>query len=273
MLIRNYYWSQDQTDKNFGDYIGHWMLERLGCHFSDKPSSCLISCGSIINQGIMRPGTKWVIWGSGIAADSQINESNVRNFGRMKIYSVRGPRTAKKLGYPDLPQGDPALLIPIFYNNRAKKDRVVYVPHWWSYKKVAKDMYGSMKETGADLIINPMVPANHFLSIIDDICTAKFVLTNSLHGAIVAQAYGIPWAPCRTRPEGPLDVFKWTDWFQYLGLENLYPDTVSNYEEGKGWWLGVKDRIKKPQIGTIIKACPLPSSVWSMENLKKARVQ
>jgi hypothetical protein len=63
------------------------------------------------------------------------------------------------------------------------------------------------------------------------IAGAEFVLTGSLHGAILAQAYGIPWA---AYDDGYVDAPpKWNDWAAYLGIRIEFIETLS---EGRQWW-------------------------------------
>jgi hypothetical protein len=59
----------------------------------------------------------------------------------------------------------------------------------------------------------------------------KFVLTGSLHGAILAQAYGVPWA---AYDDGYVDVpEKWYDWADYLRIRIAF---VSDLRTGLDWW-------------------------------------
>ncbi|MBF0543227.1 MAG: hypothetical protein HQM08_02280 [Candidatus Riflebacteria bacterium] len=60
---------------------------------------------------------------------------------------------------------------------------------------------------------------------------ASFVLSGSLHGAIISQVYGIPWAAYN---DGYVDVSaKWFDWAAYLGVDIQFVKTL---KEGKTWW-------------------------------------
>lgn len=84
---------------------------------------------------------------------------------------------------------------------------------------------------GADGILCPRLAAGDVLPAVGRIARAGFVLTACLHGAMLAQAYGVPWAPC-ARPVLPVNRFKWADWLAYLGVRAA-PTFVVDLQEGR----------------------------------------
>jgi hypothetical protein len=77
--------------------------------------------------------------------------------------------------------------------------------------------------------------------LVDLIAGASFVLTGSLHAAILAQVYGVPWA---VFDDGYIDFPpKWEDWCAYLGIR---PSYVKSLAEGRQWWndVGVLGQIR-----------------------------
>jgi hypothetical protein len=91
-------------------------------------------------------------------------------------------------------------------------------------------------------------------SAVECIAGADFVLTVSLNGAILAQAYGVPWA---AYDDGYIDAPpKWYDWAAYLGV-NL--EFVTNLAQGERWWArsgchgGVRD------LAPLLAAFPYPA--------------
>jgi hypothetical protein len=89
------------------------------------------------------------------------------------------------------------------------------------------------------------------------IAGASFVLTGSLHGAIIAQAYGVPWAAF---DDGCIDTpVKWRDWAEYLGISMAFTPTL---EAGRHWWTqeGRRGRIRDlvPLLASFpyLDACP-----------------
>jgi hypothetical protein len=107
-----------------------------------------------------------------------------------------------------------------------------------------------------------------FWGKVKDIIKAKFVLTNSLHTAIVSHAYHVPWALSMLPGEHFHSAFKWKDVLGYLGITidksspnydaDLGLNVVKNYEDGLRWYneFGIKGRI--PDRLPLIKAFPYP---------------
>jgi hypothetical protein len=91
------------------------------------------------------------------------------------------------------------------------------------------------------------------LEVVDRIAGAGFVLTGALHGAIVAQAYGVPWAPWTgTRIDCPA---KWLDWAAYLDIEHAH---VSDRRSGEIWWERHGSSGQTLPLEPLLKAFPYP---------------
>ena len=68
--------------------------------------------------------------------------------------------------------------------------------------------------------IRKIIPEDHIISmktkdykkVINKICSAKVVVSSSLHGIILAEAYGIPAVFVQDRPEK--FNFKYQDWYE-----------------------------------------------------------
>ncbi len=65
--------------------------------------------------------------------------------------------------------------------------------------------------------IDPAAPVEDTL---DKIRSSRLLITEAMHGAIVADALRVPWIPVRTNP-GVLE-FKWQDWTASLDLEHEF---------------------------------------------------
>jgi hypothetical protein len=88
--------------------------------------------------------------------------------------------------------------------------------------------------------------------IIDAITSADFTLTASLHGAVVAAAYGkrfAVWDP------GKIDVpFKWRDFSESLSLPTIF---TTNVEDGiEHYETIVRSRISIPPLWTLLAVAP-----------------
>ncbi len=224
--IATYWWD---LKPNFGDLIGPALVRRITGRpvvntkrvKSSRPT--LYTVGSVMGH-IDQPGSH--IWGSGVIAPlSGAKVEQLSANAPRRIHAVRGRHTRQdlidKLGW-EVPQvfGDPALLYPRFYTPAAaaaSTGRVAVVPHY-----VHRSLFSQRKDTDHFHTVNVRQGPE---AVIDDIANATHCLSTSLHGVIIAQAYGVPWTWLHVS-DHPLsgDRFKFEDFFS--GLDR---DTVSEH--------------------------------------------
>lgn len=175
--------------------------------------------GSILNWSNL---DRAIVCGSGIIDP----DAPVR--GRpLKIHSVRGPLTRGVLlrhGI-DCPEryGDPALLLPLFHRPERRPDGpVVLVPH---ANTLPSPAFRSLA-CALDARVVDVVRFGRWTDVIDQIAGASFVLSESLHGLIVAEAYGVPSAWVEFVPHAPESLlapttrdwtFKFRDFYASIG--------------------------------------------------------
>jgi pyruvyltransferase len=152
-----------------------------------------------------------VIWGAGFRAiDDTMHHKPAR------VCAVRGPLTRMKLlamgvECPDV-YGDPALLYPRFYRpGGSKRYELGIIPHFTDKDLPAVKRLAS--EPGVKLI-DIEGPTNR---VVDDICCCQRVASSSLHGIIVADAYGVEssWVEFSANVIG--SGFKFADYFMAVG--------------------------------------------------------
>jgi pyruvyltransferase len=166
-----------------------------------------------------------IIYGSGII-DSEIKISGVP----LKILSVRGPKTREVLlkNNIDCPEkyGDPALLLPVYYKPRLlKSNKGCVIPNMGTHESNSV-LLKLVNEYGLDLI--DMTKYDKWTDIIDKIANSKFVISESLHGLIVAETYNIPniWVELKKHPD--YWDFKFQDFYESIGKKE---QSVKLYEE------------------------------------------
>lgn len=170
------YWHP--TTQNFGDLLPPIVLRHLGyrpqrAHRSD--SGKVITVGSVMN--VLRP-RDWV-WGTGVQEDRRYRASTAR------ILAVRGPITRSCLDGTRVPAvyGDPALLLPEIYSPDVPTvHRVGVMPHYIDASR-ARSRYPRA------LFIDVK---GGWRRVIRQVMSCEHIITTSLHGVIVADAYGIP---------------------------------------------------------------------------------
>ncbi|TVV72919.1 polysaccharide pyruvyl transferase family protein [Sphingomonas solaris] len=125
-----------------------------------------------------------------------------------RYWCVRGPLSARALNLPaDRAIVDGGILAPELLGitrAAAPAARPVVVPHWES------QLLGGWAEAcdqAGHTLVDPMQPP---AAVIAAIAAAPLVLTESLHGAIMADVLRVPWIAIVTTANLPL--FKWFDW-------------------------------------------------------------
>jgi len=209
----NAWWSKGPQPGNFGDILTPILLDSLfgyKCVYTHRPfpSGTLIGVGSIINHA----GSNTIVWGSGMMRDND-------TLKRDALYlSVRGPLTYEKLKEKRIPCnpvfGDPALLMPKVFNKPdvQKKYEYGFFAHYVDTDQVSK-WYTGLPNIK---VINPL--DHNPLRVIAQVLECEKIISSSLHGVIIAHAYGIPavWVKHSDKLNG--DGLKFKDYFQSVKL-------------------------------------------------------
>lgn len=190
------------VSSNFGDELNTVLWPRLlPDFFDDNPSIRFLGIGSVLDQ---RHGTDAIklVAGSGYGG----YEPKARLDERWIIHWVRGPRTAATLGLPaNLALGDPAALVPRVLGLHATGgSEIGFMPHFESAGRGAWQLAADL--AGVRLID----PRGSPLEIMQAIGRCKVLLSEALHGVIVADALRVPWIAIR--PLVRVHRAKWVDW-------------------------------------------------------------
>lgn len=200
--------------RNFGDHLSRVISRCVALEhqltFDDEVARerRLLAVGSILHLA----QDDDVIWGSGVngkIAHSQIIAKT------LDIRAVRGPKTAavlRALGHkvPEV-YGDPALLVPRYFGQRfvVKPCRdYVFIPN--------------LNDLGFDIecerFASPLMGWNRCL---EEIVSARLVISSSLHGIVLAEAFGVPARQVRLSDTEP--QFKYDDYALGTGRQCLTP--------------------------------------------------
>jgi succinoglycan biosynthesis protein ExoV len=139
---------------------------------------------------------------------------------------VRGPRTALLLGLPaSRGLGDPAMLLPLAGWHKADAGTAVGImPHFQSLA------HGAWGDAAAAAGIELIDPRSDPASVIAAIGRCQLLLSEAMHGAIVADALRVPWVALR--PLAPVHHAKWQDWADALGMQLAFqPLAASSLSE------------------------------------------
>ena len=198
---------------NFGDKLTPYIIEKISskkCVWSPKESDILkyVVTGSILNWEIKNA----VSWGAGLAGKDD-------NICIEKIVMVRGQISKYRAILAgvenEIAIGDPALLLPKYYTPKIeKKYKLGIFPHYVDTDVIT---YNLLSQFPDDVVlIYAMVDVE---KTIDLICSCERVISSSLHGLIVADAYKIPskWVKFSDRILG--DGTKYMDYYSSIGYD------------------------------------------------------
>ncbi len=253
------WWLQGEERQNFGDFL----TEFLWNHLADRirvPGDGYRLIGSAIADGIVHADLhglgNWehgriVFWCCGMRDEQPLSPESV---ARSVFCGVRGPLTRDVLNLPpSTPLGDPALLLPIMYDprpNARTKGKAVCSPHF----RDATCDERLLESTGAEVIVRPSIANSPeaLTQIVDELASADFVLAGSLHAAIVASAYDVPFCYF---DNGNVDLpFKWRDFSASVNIGTFFVDNIA---EGKRIYeTAIRPRLRKLLLFPILAAAP-----------------
>ena len=221
-----FFYNEDGTLKNnnFGDDINFPLLHELtGRPVRQEWKIGLRNLENIICIGsvIDRCNERSLIWGAGAISDNIVMHHIPKH-----ICAVRGPLTRGRLlalgiDCPDV-YGDPALLLPLIYTSQTeKKYKYGFIPHYIDYdlSHVVK-----FREEHPDILFIKFEGYTSWYNVIDQINSCEKIISSSLHGLIVSDAYGIPNVRILLSDNIVGGDFKFKDYFG--GVKRKYREPV-----------------------------------------------
>ncbi|MBW4360376.1 polysaccharide pyruvyl transferase family protein [Flavobacterium taihuense] len=264
--IRLFWWNekviQGKSKENYGDVLGKYLVEKISNKkvvfawpkkFSilDWFAPIYVTVGSILAN----VNHKCIVWGSGIIDQ----KTPIKNAA---FLAVRGPQTRNYLltfGYkvPEV-YGDPALLLPKYFNPKIeKKYKYGFVPHYNDYKLVQHWF-----EDNPDVLLFDMM-TNDVESKTVEFLQCEKIISSSLHGIIIAHAYGIPavWQKFSDKVFG--NDIKYQDYLESVQLSFYQPEIQIRpytYSEMENLFANLPSLPQKQMIDGLcdglMKVCP-----------------
>lgn len=221
---------------NFGDQLSASVVEwATGVPVTwvlPRYERKILAVGSLL-QHALAPGD--VVWGSGLIRDEKIDPPQGATF-----LAVRGPLTRGNIG-ADIPQvfGDPALLLPKFHTRPVSRSHPVgIVPHGVDYAAVTID----------DPAVTVIDVTRPWRDVVDAIRSCELIVSSSLHGLVVAEAYGIPAVWVRISDLVIGGSFKFHDYLLATGRDPVPPVE---------WSSGLSQVLRSPLPPMTFEAVPL----------------
>lgn len=205
--MRLYYFKDPHG--NFGDDLNPWLWKQLVPDLlDDNADEILVGIGTLLNHRLPKAGRLHVMGSGAGYGEKMVIDSNCM------FHAVRGHQTAKLLGLPSSAvvtdaavlireTGVPASTLPrarvgVMFTGQSLanynweslclQEGLIFISCHWSVERVFAEMQ-----------------------------RCDVLLTEAMHGAIVADALRVPWVPI-TCNRGILPS-KWSDWLSSLELE------------------------------------------------------
>jgi succinoglycan biosynthesis protein ExoV len=209
--MKPYYWESQHG--NFGDDLNLWLWDFLLPGFREvHPDVLLVGVGTVLNRALLPAEGRKLVLGSGFGYGSLPDMSDTALWD---IRCVRGPLTAEKVGVPAaLGIVDPAVLVADMpeFQNLPKRHKRSFVPHWESA------VAGLWPVTCSTVGMHYIDPRGEAKDVIREIAQSELIVAESMHGAILADAFRVPWVAVAT--SNSINSFKWRDWAATVGVEH-----------------------------------------------------
>lgn len=255
------WWRPSSSRENIGDFLSRYLLERLfvrervtaDVHFLIGSVISAKRIEKLVQAHRQRTALRVTFWCCGCRDEAAIPRELLTH---AMVLGARGPLTASVLGLdPATPLGDPAFLLPLLYQPKASArtaGKTIFVPH--VYQSLIHSEEELRARSGADVVLSPLImgTASDVELFIDQICASSFVATSSLHGAVIACAYGVPFAffDC-----GYIDIpFKWRDFSASICIGTYFPRTLEDARLTYGQLIA--GRIRRPPLMPMLGVAP-----------------
>lgn len=204
---------------NFGDEFTESILNLFGAEhvinvrdvrFDVGPA--LLGAGSML-QKLRYPNT--VVWGSGFIDRDLVNSSLRSPNECLALRGHLSRSVAEKAGWPVSDNfGDPGIFATQIINKPKRPNcEITVVPHFRHFS-----FFSSIVNSSAHIQV--VDAQSGLINVLRQIAGSEIVLSSSLHGIVVAHAYGIPWTWLRfTSHRLGGDQFKFHDFFSGMGID------------------------------------------------------
>jgi succinoglycan biosynthesis protein ExoV len=207
--VKLFYFRSADGTTNFGDELNRDLWRHfLPRAFDDDASALFVGIGTLLND-LLPKASRTIVFGSGVGYGGGLPQ---RDEG-WEVYCVRGPLSARALGLAeDLAITDPAALVSRMPADLSRASRCTYafMPHWESQV----DEWSRLTRDAGLTFIDPRWPPDQ---VLEAFRRTDVLITEAMHGAIVADAMRIPWVPVRTSHR--IRSFKWEDWCGSMSLD------------------------------------------------------
>lgn len=252
-------WRPSKYSHNLGDHLAWLIGERV---FSGPAWSRMLSeekrryilLGSFLCDYnldfLLSRGYLPVLVGCGYRGE----DLSPQKLRKSVINGCRGLSTAgalERAGLKIKPIGDPAIILPLLVPKGDYFGGTILIPHICDEERCS----AQASDAGVDEIIQAeTTDIKDLVELVKKISSAKFVLAGAMHAAVIAHAYGVPFA-FYARNGGYLDCpAKWEDWLSSVSSGGVACEFHSHMALGEKWHRQSARRLKPGKLFPIVAA-------------------
>jgi len=205
---------------NFGDDLNDYLWKLLLPNIESLcPNEVILGTGTLQGMDISPNVKKVHVFGSGSNSDP-LKAKEWLNKHNFEFHFVRGPLTARQWNCEDKALTDGACLLMLTELKEIAptfSKKIGYIPHHVS------DQFGDFKSI-CELVDVEYISAKYHSvpEVISKIKSCDYIISSSLHGAIVADLFRKPWIPTKSGPH--IYEHKWNDWCESIKVKyNPHP--------------------------------------------------
>lgn len=232
--IRLFFYRAKSGVPNFGDELSPEIVTFLTGRPVDRAGrwNCdLTGIGSILDRYLAPKGRAIsavrsvfgrpvMVWGSGLISNRSASPHS------LKVLAVRGTLTRDALCAPqETPLGDPGLLVAKMMKVGRSRKGIGIVPH---YTDKNHEMVKALSSLSGVRVIDV---ERGGAEVCAEIAACSVVFSSSLHGLIVADAFGIPNQRLKFGGNLKGGDFKFMDYASALGRQDIHAKKISAPEE------------------------------------------
>jgi hypothetical protein len=228
-----YEWKLDGEIRNFGDALYEVFLDDATKeNWQNNEEVMYFPIGSVIVNEVIEEtldqGFKPFFMSCGWRGEP-LDKSLIKH---CTFIGARGPQTQAELervGVSVSITMDAAYAIPPLVKQGEPNGLTLCIRH---IKDPTDYTPNSSFEIGTDALFSPVVQDKQdVLDLVEKISGARFILAGSMHAAIIADAYGVPYAPFSSSyVDCPP---KWQDWLASINVTDV--EWVGTIIEGRKW--------------------------------------
>jgi succinoglycan biosynthesis protein ExoV len=255
------------SETNFGDELNLWLWPQLfGDIWNDSDPDIFLGIGSILYDGFPLSQRK-IVFGAGFGGYT--GKPDIHD-GSWDVYFVRGPQTAEVLGLdPALALTDAAILVRTLpLPSPERRPAISFMPH---FESIARGNWEAVCAYAGIGFIDPRDPV---ATVLSQILGSKLLLTEAMHGAIVADSLRVPWVPFL--PVANKHRFKWLDWTRSIETP-LHAVSLKPSSAREAWILATGRDAESPSAkawasgaaGQIVDRGLIPRAARHLMNASK----